>query len=149
MQRALAYISFLICLLLPARGLAQQHFPQHNGDKAEYNASITMPKGALSGICILVQDNDSIKGAVVNEFGVSMLDFVYESKVDKVKLKSVIAMMDKWYIRKVLEADLREVLDVLKNGKDSYVDEKYKINYKFTPIEEPTVDSDDGTELPD
>ncbi len=95
MQRALAYISLLICLLFSVRVSAQQHIPQHNGDKAEYNISITMPKGALSGICILVQDNDSIKGAVVNEFGVSMLDFVYESKVDKVKLKSVIAMIDK------------------------------------------------------
>lgn len=149
MQRTLASISFLVCLLFSTIASAQQHFPQRNGDKAEYNASITMQKGSMSGVCILVQDSDSIKGAVVNEFGVSLLDFVYNCKEDKVRLKSVIAMMDKWYIRKVLEADLRNVLKGLKNGKDSYIDEKYKINYTFTTIEEASDNNDDGTELPD
>ena len=149
MQRTLAYISFLLCVLFSTTASAQQHFPEHNGDRAEYNASITMQKGGLSGVCILVQDSDSIKGAVVNEFGVSLLDFIYDCREDKVLLKSVISMMDKWYIRKVLEADLKDVLKGLKNGKNSYFDEKYKINYTFTPIEEASDNNDDGTELPD
>ena len=149
MQRVLAYISIVLCLLCATRSFAQQHFPQNEGEKAVYNASITMPKGSLSGICMLVQDGDSIKGAIVNEFGVSLLDFVYTSKDDKVHLASVIAMMDKWYIRKVLESDLQHVIHELKEGNGNYIDEKYKISYNFVPLNEQPEKDDDGTELPD
>ncbi len=149
MQRTLAYISFLACLLFAAKASAQQHFPQRNGDKAEYNATITMQKGSVSGVCLLVQDNDSIKGAVVNEFGVSLLGFIYNIKEDKVHLTSVIAMLDKWYIRKVLERDLLHVLQGLRTGKDCYIDEKYKISYTFAPIDEDSDKEDEGTELPE
>lgn len=149
MQRVLAYISLVLCLLSTTRSFAQLHFPQHEGEKAVYNASITMPKGSLSGICMLVQDSDSIKGAIVNEFGVSFLDFVYTSKDDKVHLASVIAMMDKWYIRIVLESDLQHVIHELKDGNGSYIDEKYKISYNFVPLNEQPEKDDDGTELPD
>ncbi|EGN58210.1 hypothetical protein PRBRB14_25750 [Hallella multisaccharivorax DSM 17128] len=149
MQRTLAYISLLLCLFLSQGADAQHSFPTHDGDRQLYNAFIETPKGQLTGLCMLLQDEDSIKGAIVNEFGVSALDFVYSIKDDQLRLRDVMAMMDKWYIRKVLEADLKHVLHALKQGQTQWMDERYKIKYTFTPIDNSQDQDNDGTELPD
>ena len=127
----------IVLLLAPMMGThAQTMYPSNVGDKARYAAIIETPKAYLSGICILYHDeNGDIKGSFFNEFGISAIDFTYIAKKDKVKLHHVIKMMNKWYIRRVLRHDLREVLQQLKNGNGSYTNSKYHLTYQFTPVE--------------
>ena len=46
------------------------------------------------------------------------------------------ALMDKWYTRKVLRNDLRMLLHSLAKGDTLYEDKKYKLTYVFTPMRE-------------
>lgn len=111
-------------------------FPTNVGDKAKYAAMIETPKAYLSGVCIMYHDNDGeIKGSIFNEFGISALDFSYSEKKDKVKLHHVFKMMNKWYIKKVLRHDIREIIHQLKEGNGVYHNKRFHINYQFTPLE--------------
>lgn len=100
---------YLLCisllLALPISVQAQTTFPSADGERAKYAAYIEMPKAYVSGICVLLQEDGLIKGSLFNEFGITALDFTYNPQRDKIKLHSVIKMMDKWYIRKVLKKD--------------------------------------------
>lgn len=129
-------ISIVLFLAPTVSAHAQAMYPSNVGDKARYAAIIETPKAYLSGICILYHDdNGDIKGSFFNEFGISAIDFTYIAKKDKVKLHHVIKMMNKWYIRRVLRHDLREVLQQLKNGNGNYTNTKYHLTYQFTPVE--------------
>ena len=105
-----------------------------------------MPKAYISGVCILVRDFTEVKGSVFNEFGISAIDFSYHLKKDKVKIISVMNMIDKWYIRKVLKTDLRTLLHCLQKGETHYNDKKYKLNYTFIPMKEDTTIDTNETE---
>lgn len=121
--------------LLCVSTLWAQSYPA-NGQRQRYNAMIEMPRGYLSGICIMVNDGGTLRGSIFNEFGISALDFIYDEARDRVKLENVMGMMDKWYIRRVLRRDLRALLHNLKDGRGDYTDEKYKITFHFTPLED-------------
>lgn len=73
MQKYLLSISILLLsfLALPAMGQKAKVFPDSAGQKVKYNATIEMKKGYLSGVCILVNDGEEIKGCLFNEFGIS------------------------------------------------------------------------------
>ena len=65
-------------------------------------------------------------------------------------------MLDKWYMRPVITADIRMLLHALREGKFSYEDEKYHIRYTLSPIHDDgnneNDNQDDDTEestLPD
>ena len=132
MRTCLLWISLLcVCLNMSAQTL----FPRQKGDKARFTATIEMKKAYVSGICILLNDGDLVKGSLFNEFGISALDFTYSVKKDKVKILNVIANMDKWYIKRVLKKDLRAVMHELQNGKTSYANTRYQMNYSFKPLE--------------
>lgn len=139
MPRFLVSISLLVLSLLPA---SAQSGTQPSVDstaiadssRLTFTALIETPKASISGICLIVQDSDSIKGAIVNEFGITALDFVYARKDDKVRLVSAAPMLDKWYMRPVITADIRMLLHALREGKLSYEDEKYHIKYTLSPI---------------
>ena len=66
------------------------------------------------------------------EFGITALEFTYQPQTKKVELIEVIAMLDKWYIRRVLKSDLQHVMENLLKGNPTYKDEKYHISYKFS-----------------
>lgn len=141
MPMFLVFISGLLLSLCPVKSLAQQSFfPEETGMRMKYNAVIEMPKGYLSGICILLREEDEVKGCLFNEFGISALDFTYFPKKDKVKLHSVIAMMNKWYIKRILKRDLRSLFHELQTGNPVYQNRKYKIQYQFTPLQEDEVE---------
>jgi len=101
-----------------------------------YSAYIELPRGYVSGMLVLHHEEETVKGSLFNEFGITALDFTYCRRKDKVKLHSVVKMMDKWYIRRVLRRDLREVLKRIEQGDSIYEDKRYHINYKFTPLHE-------------
>ena len=147
MQKFLVYISLLLLSLLPARVLAQPkvNYPANDGDKTSCKILIEMPKGYISGVCLLVHEGDSINGAVINEFGITALGFHYIISKDELKLEDVNAMIDKWYIKMVLHKDLRELLHSLKDGKLTYTNEKYHITYSLSPMDE-DADGDNDSE---
>ena len=140
MQKYLLSISILLLTLfaLPAMGQKQPVFPDSAGQKVKYNATIEMKKGYLSGVCILANDGEQIKGCLFNEFGISALDFTYSPARDKVKLVNVIKMLDKWYIRNVLKKDLVQLMHNLAKGIPDYQDKRFNIDYKFTLLEDAT-----------
>lgn len=123
-------------LALPISVQAQTTFPSADGERAKYAAYIEMPKAYVSGICVLLQEDGLIKGSLFNEFGITALDFTYNPQRDKIKLHSVMKMMDKWYIRKVLKKDLRQVMKTLKKGQTEYTNQRRHIVYRFHGIEE-------------
>lgn len=100
-----------------------------------YAASITMPRAHLSGVCMMQRDGNTLRGCIFNEFGISAMEFVYTPGSRKVRLLSVIKMLDKWYIRRVLRRDLACVASNLLAGQNSYTNARRGITYKFTPID--------------
>lgn len=124
-------------LFLSCQGLwAQAAFPSSEGERVRYAVQIEFARGYISGVCILLYDGLDVRGSLFNEFGISVMDFSYRPAKDKVKLHSVQKMLDKWYIRKRLRRDLREVIHVLQQGGTQYTDEKYHIRFRFTPMGE-------------
>ena len=128
----------LILLLGTASAKAQALYPQNAGERVRSTAMIEMSKGYVSGICVIYIDGEDVKASIFNEFGISAIDFVYYPKKDKVKLLNVIKMLDKWYIRKLLKSDLRKVVHCLQQGIGEYRNEKYKIDYKFSQLQDDT-----------
>lgn len=125
-----------------SQGPAQTTFPQGEGDRARFSATVEMSRGYLSGVCVLLREGDEVRGCLFNEFGISAIDFTYSVRKDKVRLHSVIAMLDRWYIRRVLKKDLRELMHRLQQGETTYRDERYKIDYRFTPLAEAPDDEE-------
>lgn len=110
------------------------------GQREVYNVQCTFPKAYISGICIINHDDGDLKGAIVNEFGISALSFVYNPRKHKVKIVSSVKQLKRWYIRRVLRHDLREILHMLptSDGVCTYENHKYQITYIFSPIQDDT-----------
>ena len=131
----------LICLLfnslLQNSAVAQDKnlLPLHEGACIRYDAYIEMPHAYISGICILLNDEQIIKGSLINEFGITAIDFIYYPKKEKVKLCSVFGAMDKWYIHRVLRKDLVQLLQCLKQGETQYINKRRNITYNFKPVD--------------
>lgn len=132
MRSCLLFISLLLSVLT-SRLYAQTTFPA-DGESIRFTAYIEMEKGYVSGICILHRDGDTVHGSLFNEFGITALDFTYRLERKKVKLHTVMPMMNKWYIRKVLKKDLRQLMIGLQNGETTWKDERYHIEYQLTPL---------------
>lgn len=136
MRKFLASISLLFLCVFSQSLMAQASFPDRVGARAKYAASIELKKGYVSGICVLLREEEGVRGCLFNEFGISALDFVYYPEKGKVRLESVMKMLDKWYIRKVLRKDLVRLMENLQQGTDTYRNEKFNINYKFSLLKE-------------
>lgn len=115
-----------------------------------YTFQIETSKGGVSGILLANSSGQAIMGSMVNEFGVSAIDFSYSTAKNKIKLLRVISFLNKWYIKKVLANDIRycihELYGTPYKKKHSYVVErqgstvsvfnkKRNIRYTFTPLE--------------
>ncbi len=119
-----------VCAFL--RLSASLTYPEEPGQRVKYEFMIEMPKAYVSGILVMaLTEPDLISASLVNEFGFSLIDFTFDEKRQKVKLVSVTKKLDKWYIRRTLRSDLKQVLAMMKQGSDAYTDKKHKINYTF------------------
>lgn len=127
----------LVLLLVGVQRSMAQQFPPTEGNRLRYNVLIDIKKAYISGVCLMLTEEGVVKASIVNEFGVSAMDFTYSPEKDKVKIVSVMSKLNKWYIRKLLKKDLREVMHCLKEGKTHYDDVKFSISYTFTPAETP------------
>lgn len=125
-----------------------------------YAFEITTPKAAITGIMLVKEIDREIIGSMVNEFGVSAIDFIYDKNKDKIKLQNVVGFLNKWYIKMVLKKDIRLALhlmyeipykadknyDIAINAPDGYViqNKKRKLTYTFNRIL--AIESGDDTE---
>ena len=114
--------------------------------KRQYSVTIEMPRGSLSGICLIKTDASGSKGSLVNEFGIHALDFTVSTDRRKVRLLHVIDRMNKWYIKRILRRDLRFLFLNKESAQDRWREvivagdttilhnKKYHITYTFTEI---------------
>lgn len=134
MKRSLIIFSCCASLLLSAFSLKAQSLLPSPGETARYDSYIELPRGYLSGVCIMRCEGDTLQGSIFNEFGVSAMDFVYVRRKDRVRLLSVMKMMDRWYIRRTLRSDLRQLFKSMNAGEGEYRNERRHIIYRFTPM---------------
>lgn len=134
----------IVVLCLSSISLRAQHvFPNKVGEKCRYKAMIEMPKAYIGGVCIMYNDSTHINASIFNEFGISALDFSYDLKTDKVKLHYVMKLLDRWYVKRVLKKDLRNLIHNLQAGLGEYRNNKYKLTYTLFPISNDIIDNQD------
>lgn len=142
LKRLILSISVALLLLHPENTAAQNLLPSGVGDYSSFAVDIEMGKGYVSGICAMVSDDRIIKATLFNEFGITAMEFEYDTVRKKVKLGYVIKMMNKWYIKRTLKKDLAQLMDRLEHGHTEYVNERRNIKYKFVPVKDSEQNSD-------
>lgn len=115
----------------------------------KHTFQIELSKGYVSGIMIVSEGEDNIMGSMINEFGVSAIDFSYNKKSGKIRLKNVIGFLNKWYIKMILKNDISYCLHILygtpytkkaayevcrTEDKVSIINKKRHITYTFSPL---------------
>ena len=147
MRRCLLLISVL--LLICQNPVHAMRIENDSVVCKEYNLLMQVRGHEVTAICIMNIEADAhVVGTIINEFGVKVFDFTYDN--GKAQILNVIGPLDKWYIRKVLKGDFSFILsnigrgenavkkkrrlDIMPNGDISVCNERYKINYLFTPI---------------
>ena len=75
-----------------------------------YRVTLKTPDNSITGICILKKSGEEWRGTLINEMGVKAFNFIVTD--EKCELLDVIAMMDKWYIKKTVAADLYYLFNV-------------------------------------
>ncbi|MBR4389957.1 MAG: hypothetical protein IKT00_12395 [Prevotella sp.] len=124
----------LLLLLQSFQSVDAQQLLPSVGERQQYTVNIEMSRGYISGVGIMKNDGEQLLCCVFNEFGVSAIDFTYDLRKHKVKLHSVMKMLDKWYIRRVLRKDLRSLLEKMSHGESVYENVKRNITYRFEPL---------------
>lgn len=118
-------------------------------DTQRYTFQIETPKASLSGILITKVQDNRIIGSLMNEFGVSAIDFSFNIEKDQSKLINVVSFLNKWYIKKTLNSDLkfciRQIYHIPWKKKHRYIVEaaddsmtilnsRRKLKYVFSPL---------------
>jgi len=78
--------------------------------KNDYRITIVTDKFNISGIWVVRRIDNSWRGIMMNEFGLKIFDFICTEK--KCELKNVVALADKWYIRKTIADDIQFILEI-------------------------------------
>ena len=77
-------------------------------ERAEYAMRLEVKKIDITGILVLKQTAEGeIRGAMMNEFGVSALNLTVTPDRRKVKLLNVSPLLNKWYIKRAIRADMK------------------------------------------
>ncbi len=84
--------------------------------RQQYAILISARGMEISGVCIILSDNDGHKGTVVNEFGVHALDFTLSPDRKKLKLHNVVGPANKWLVKRMLKRDLKVLLSAQDTG---------------------------------
>lgn len=115
-----------------------------------FSFQIETSKAFMSGVLLANEDEENIYGSMVNEFGISAIDFSYSKRKQKVKLINVIGFLNKWYIKYVLKNDMKFCIHVLYGTPHkqsnkyevtrtvdtiSILNHKRNIKYTFSPLE--------------
>ncbi|MBR5899377.1 MAG: hypothetical protein IKZ14_07930 [Muribaculaceae bacterium] len=135
LKTALCCIIGIVALLCVSGNATAQEltFPTDSCN-VTYNMQIDIRNGYVSGFCMLVKEDNIVKSSIVNEFGVSIIDFTYDTKKDKVKLKYVMKALNKWYIKRVLKKDLKQIMYIMQQGGNEHNNSANNLHYKFSLI---------------
>ena len=77
-------------------------------DRLEYAMRLEVKKIDITGILVLKQTAEGeIRGAMMNEFGVSALNLMVTPDRRKVTLLNVSPLLNKWYIKRAIRADMK------------------------------------------
>lgn len=125
-------LSLLLALLCVSISTSSAQLPTDDGDRMRYNVQIDIRGAYVSGVCSMLKEDGVIKAAIVNEFGVSIFNFIYLPAKDKVKIIDAMQKLDKWYIRRMLKHDLRECIHLLRQGIYTYENTKRGLKYQFS-----------------
>ena len=124
----------LLTMLASAALPSVAALPVENGARLRYAVQIDMQRAYVSGVCILRREGNMVRGGIVNEFGVTAMTFEHDLRRDRIKLTHVLSMLDKWYIRRTLRRDLRQVMHCLDAGIMTYENTKRGIVYRFSEM---------------
>lgn len=137
----LALLLSVVAAAAPPGLRAQTSLLPDCGTTRRYAVSVTMPRAALSGICLLRADSATttggaatLRGTIVNEFGLTAMSFEDEPGKGRVRLADLVPMLDKWYVRRTLRRDLHRLLEALREGRTTYRNERRSIDYQLTPM---------------
>lgn len=131
----------------------EYELPGGDSEVRRWNINLSTPKAAVSGFFLIRDENDSIAGSIINEFGISLADFRFNPVSGKVKFINLTGFLNKWYLKKLLAKDLSLALKRLTTpslsspkGYDVSVSSdtvvihnlKYDITYQFSPLSDET-----------
>ena len=139
-------------LLMAVVAVAADYLLPLDEGRQQYGVSITARGAEITGVCIVKTDAEGSRGAIVNEFGIHALDFMVSVDRRKVKLLNVIAMMDRWYVRRVVKKDLRMLFNATADGEQgsgrtvtvepdgtvTLTNTRYKLKYSLKKLHEAT-----------
>jgi len=107
---------------------------------SKYRVLIKTDQAEISGIMLVKYIANEWRGSLVNEFGVKAFDFV--APQGKCKLQNAISFLNKWYIRKTVEADFAFLFWEATVGKqvkgkkfEQFSEEKFVLKNKKRNIE--------------
>ncbi|MBQ8050051.1 MAG: hypothetical protein IJ197_00570 [Bacteroidaceae bacterium] len=143
-------VGFMVVWLLVSIGSvqAQALFTFDDEGMARTHLELSAHGRDITGLCLMRQSEDTLRGSVINEFGIKAFDFTYRE--GKTKLMNVASFLNKWYIRRTLQRDLsflfsqttsccRGQRSVEKNGDTvSLVNKRHKLTYRFRNLDEIT-----------
>lgn len=162
MTRFLLFLSSVLFVWFSGFSQDCQEISANSQVLRRFSFSIDTGKAVMSGLLLAKDDGEVIKGSMVNEFGVSAVDFSYTRKNDRLTLLNVVSFLDKWYIKRVLKKDIRLCIhilydipyadtdshDILRNGTSvSLINRKRGMTYTFTPLNLPDTDDTEEQSL--
>ena len=117
-------LAFMLCLLLLTGCAATRNVQQREASTARvwtpamrsaeakntYRVRLRAAGRDLTGICVAKRVGDEWRGSLVNEVGAKAFDFVTTAR--RGTLLHVFPMMDRWYIRRTVAADLHFLFEV-------------------------------------
>lgn len=149
MKTFLIFLSSLIAVFSFTAKADEVGSQENVSQLVRYTFQIERSNSVVSGILITTENNEEIRGSMINEFGVSALDFIYTKKKEKIKIFNVINFLNKWYIKRVLKNDIKYCLHILydvptkrnsnyevekSQEQTSIINNKWHLKYTFTPL---------------
>ena len=93
-----------------------------------------MPRGNLSGLCVVRVRHDRIVGAWVNEFGVQAFDLTYERQRQRIRLAHLIPPLRRFFLRRMLKKDFQTFVPHFATGQTFSHQNRHGIRYDFAPL---------------
>ena len=138
-----------MCVALLARAGECEYLMQTDSVKlTNYRVQLQARNASLDGVCAIKIIDGSIKGVVVNDFGIKAFAFSFSPDRKKVTLQDVLPMLDHWYIKRVIKNDLKLLFNatscnISNQGKKTTIvvldddtiemnNNKYNIKYLFS-----------------
>ena len=142
----LCLLLFVLCSSTKTGAVSSVQTLFDTNNVSQYSVLIKTEQAEISGIMLIKYIAGEWRGSLINEFGVKAFDFV--SPPGKCKLQNTISFLDKWYIRRTVEADFAFLLwdagrKVKGKSLEQFSDEKFvlknekrNIEYSFNYIEQ-------------